>query len=69
MATPIFRIAIAFCLATAALVAAEAASPATMPRTIYVQDFEAHTEIPPGTVRLGEVPSPSCATCARARRP
>jgi len=37
------RIAIAFLFATTALVAAETPSPATMPRTIYVQDFEAHT--------------------------
>jgi len=36
------RIAIAFLFATTALVAAETPSPATMPRTIYVQDFEAH---------------------------
>jgi hypothetical protein len=43
-----FRIAIAFGLATAALVAAETTAPATMPRTIYVQDFEAHTGEPGG---------------------
>jgi hypothetical protein len=35
--------AIVFSLATAALVAAQTTAPATMPRTIYVQDFEAHT--------------------------
>jgi hypothetical protein len=43
-----FRIAIAFSLATAAFVAAQTTVPATMPRTIYVQDFEAHTGDPAG---------------------
>jgi hypothetical protein len=41
------RMAIAFSLATGALAAAETTAPA-MPRTIYVQDFEAHTGDPAG---------------------
>ncbi len=44
----VFCIAIAFSLATAALLAAETTTPATMPRAIYVQDFEAHTGEPAG---------------------
>ncbi len=43
-----FHLAIAFSLATAALGAAETSAPASMPRTIYVQDFEAHTGDPAG---------------------
>jgi hypothetical protein len=45
--TRAFRMVIAFSLATAALVAAETTAPA-MPRSIYVQDFEAHTGNPAG---------------------
>jgi hypothetical protein len=49
------HLAIAFSLATAAFVAAEDSGPASMPRTIYVQDFEAHTGDPAGagTARRG----------------
>jgi len=42
------RTAIALLLATAVLAAADPTAPATMPRTIYVQDFEAHTGDPAG---------------------
>jgi hypothetical protein len=47
-ASRIFSIAVAFELTTAALCAAQAIEPAQMPRTIYVQDFEAHTGDPDG---------------------
>jgi hypothetical protein len=46
--TRAFRMAIVFSLATAALAATQTTTPATMPRTIYVQDFEAHTGDPAG---------------------
>jgi hypothetical protein len=47
-ASRIFSIALLFTIATAALCAAQKIEPAQMPRTIYVQDFEAHTGDPDG---------------------
>jgi hypothetical protein len=67
--TRAFHMAIVFSLATAALAAAQTTAPATMPRTIYVQDFEAHT----GDAARGSTPRRGplsfYAACARAKKP
>jgi hypothetical protein len=47
-ASRIFSIAFVSTIATTALCAAQKIEPAQMPRTIYVQDFEAHTGDPDG---------------------
>jgi hypothetical protein len=47
-ATRILSLVIAFTLTTAASSTAQTVEPAQMPRTIYVQDFEAHTGDPEG---------------------